>query len=193
MTRWRWTTGAGPGPRCDGLLVKFPPGMLREILKSAPAEFTQHARNPANSVQIGGKNVVFAPGLWQPLRDGPRPGPPLRHAGGFPQLHQAGAVQPELSPLGRHDLRADRCAGEQAASGHGAGAYRRCRTGPSWGRSRPRSGPKTASRWPHPVRRGVCERTLRDPGQCERQFAAGLGRHDDPQSCAPMRGPIRRR
>src|ERR687897_382698 len=41
--------------------VKFQPGMLREILKAAPAEFTQHARNPANSAQIGGKNVVFSP------------------------------------------------------------------------------------------------------------------------------------
>ena len=47
--------------------VKFPPGMLREILKTAPAEFTQHARNPANSVRIGGKNVVFAPSYGSPF------------------------------------------------------------------------------------------------------------------------------
>jgi trimethylamine--corrinoid protein Co-methyltransferase len=48
-------------------LVKFPPGLLREILRSAPAEFTQHARNPANSVRIGGDAVVFAPAYGSPF------------------------------------------------------------------------------------------------------------------------------
>lgn len=47
--------------------LKFEPGMLREILKTAPAEFTQHARNPANNVRIGGKNVVFAPSYGSPF------------------------------------------------------------------------------------------------------------------------------
>ncbi len=55
------------GARLDGNLVRFEPGMLREILKSAPATFTQHARNPANSVEIGGKNVVFAPAYGSPF------------------------------------------------------------------------------------------------------------------------------
>jgi trimethylamine---corrinoid protein Co-methyltransferase len=55
------------GARVDGLLVRFEPGMLREILKSAPATFTQHARNPANSVQIGGKSVVFSPAYGSPF------------------------------------------------------------------------------------------------------------------------------
>ena len=47
--------------------IKFEPGMVRDILKTAPAEFTQHARNPANSVRIGGKNVVFAPSYGSPF------------------------------------------------------------------------------------------------------------------------------
>jgi len=55
------------GAEIDGLRVRFPPGMLREILKSAPPVFTQHARNPANSVQIGGRNVVFAPAYGSPF------------------------------------------------------------------------------------------------------------------------------
>ena len=55
------------GAQVDGVLVKFPPGMLREILQSAPAKFTQHARNPANSVEIGGKSVVFAPAYGSPF------------------------------------------------------------------------------------------------------------------------------
>ncbi len=62
LEHWR-TAGA----KIDGLLVKFEPGMLREILKSAPATFTQHARNPANSVEIGGKSVVFAPAYGSPF------------------------------------------------------------------------------------------------------------------------------
>ncbi|MFN4153328.1 MAG: trimethylamine methyltransferase family protein [Paracoccaceae bacterium] len=59
---WR-QAGAG----VEGLLVKFPPGMLRELLRSAPAEFIQHARNPDHSVRIGGRNVVFSPAYGSPF------------------------------------------------------------------------------------------------------------------------------
>ena len=55
------------GADVQGLLVKFPPGMLREILRTCPAEFTQHARNAANSVEIGGRNVVFSPAYGSPF------------------------------------------------------------------------------------------------------------------------------
>ena len=55
------------GANVQGLLVKFEPGMLREILKSAPSSFTQHARNPANNIEIGGKSVVFAPAYGSPF------------------------------------------------------------------------------------------------------------------------------
>lgn len=55
------------GAEVSGVLVRFPPGMLREVLASAPAQFTQHARNPAKSVLIGGKSVVFAPAYGSPF------------------------------------------------------------------------------------------------------------------------------
>jgi trimethylamine--corrinoid protein Co-methyltransferase len=55
------------GADVKGLLVKFEPGLLLEVLRTAPATFTQHARNPANSVQIGGKGVVFAPAYGSPF------------------------------------------------------------------------------------------------------------------------------
>ena len=55
------------GAKVDGVLVRFEPGMLREIVSSAPSVFTQHARNPANSVQIGGDNVVFSPAYGSPF------------------------------------------------------------------------------------------------------------------------------
>lgn len=55
------------GASVNGENVRFEPGMLHEILKTAPAEFTQHARNPANNVRIGGKNIVFAPSYGSPF------------------------------------------------------------------------------------------------------------------------------
>jgi len=47
--------------------LRFAPGMIREILATAPARFTQLARNPANSVEIGGDSVVFAPAYGSPF------------------------------------------------------------------------------------------------------------------------------
>jgi trimethylamine--corrinoid protein Co-methyltransferase len=55
------------GARVEGALVRFEPGMLRDVLSTAPASFTQHARNPANSVEIGGKSVVFSPAYGSPF------------------------------------------------------------------------------------------------------------------------------
>lgn len=47
--------------------IRFEPGMLREILRTAPARFTQCARNPANNVEIGGDAMVFAPAYGSPF------------------------------------------------------------------------------------------------------------------------------
>ncbi len=58
---------AKAGADVDGERVRFEPGLLRQALKTAPAEFTQHARNPAHSVQIGGNNVVMAPSYGSPF------------------------------------------------------------------------------------------------------------------------------
>ncbi|KQV43742.1 MULTISPECIES: trimethylamine methyltransferase family protein [unclassified Rhizobium] len=55
------------GANVDGVLVRFEPGMLNEIVSSAPAQFTQHARNPARNVEIGGRNVVFSPAYGSPF------------------------------------------------------------------------------------------------------------------------------
>jgi trimethylamine--corrinoid protein Co-methyltransferase len=51
----------------DGVRVAFEPGLLRELLKTAPASFIQHARNPSRSVQIGGRSVVFSPAYGSPF------------------------------------------------------------------------------------------------------------------------------
>lgn len=53
---------------CDvqGNRVRFEPGFCRKTIQAtAPAEFTQHARNPAKSVKMGGRNTVLCPS-WGP-------------------------------------------------------------------------------------------------------------------------------
>ncbi|MBT3557288.1 MAG: trimethylamine methyltransferase, partial [Rhodospirillales bacterium] len=55
------------GADVQGERVRFEKGMLREILKTAPSEFTQHARNPDRNVVIGGGNTVFAPVYGPPF------------------------------------------------------------------------------------------------------------------------------
>ena len=56
------------GADIKGERVRFPRGMCRSIVQaSAPREFIQHARNPANNVVIGGKNTVFAPAYGSPF------------------------------------------------------------------------------------------------------------------------------
>jgi trimethylamine---corrinoid protein Co-methyltransferase len=59
---------ADAGADVQGERVRFPRGMCRQIVQAtAPREFTQYARNPANSVVIGGLNTVFAPNYGSPF------------------------------------------------------------------------------------------------------------------------------
>lgn len=55
------------GAKVTGNLVKFEPGLLQELLETAPATFKQHARNSANTIEIGGKSVVFVPAYGSPF------------------------------------------------------------------------------------------------------------------------------
>src|SRR5271156_3081046 len=56
------------GADVQGERVHFARGMCRALVqRTAPREFTQHARNPARSVVIGGKNTVFAPAYGSPF------------------------------------------------------------------------------------------------------------------------------
>lgn len=50
------------GADVRGENVRFERGMARQIVQaSAPPDFVQHARNPANSIHIGGTSAVFSP------------------------------------------------------------------------------------------------------------------------------------
>jgi trimethylamine--corrinoid protein Co-methyltransferase len=56
------------GAQVEGERVRFPRDMCREIIRaSAPSSFTQHARNPANTVEIGGMYTVLAPAYGSPF------------------------------------------------------------------------------------------------------------------------------
>ena len=56
------------GADVDGTRVRFPRGMCRGLVQEhAPSVYTQHARNPERSVQIGGDATVFAPNYGSPF------------------------------------------------------------------------------------------------------------------------------
>lgn len=55
------------GADVQGERVHIPRGLARELIKTAPSQYTQHARNPERSVVVGGNNLVFAPVYGPPF------------------------------------------------------------------------------------------------------------------------------
>ncbi len=62
LERWK-----AVGADVDGERVRLPRGLARELIKTAPSHFTQHARNPQRNVEIGGRNLVLAPVYGPPF------------------------------------------------------------------------------------------------------------------------------
>ncbi|TVS03308.1 MAG: trimethylamine methyltransferase, partial [Rhodobacteraceae bacterium] len=62
LDRWREA-----GAEVTGERVRIPRGLARQLCATAPARFTQHARNPARNVEIGGRNLVLAPVYGPPF------------------------------------------------------------------------------------------------------------------------------
>jgi hypothetical protein len=159
------------GAKVEGLLVKFEPGMLREILKSAPATFTQHARNPAKSVEIGGKSVVFSPAYGSPfvmdLDRGRRFGTIedfrnfIKLAQSSPNFHHSGGTICEPTDVAVNKRHLDMVLAHMTLS------------------DRPYMGSVTAEN--RSEDNIEMSRILfgADFGQCERELSAGVGRHDD--------------
>ncbi|NNE75149.1 MAG: trimethylamine methyltransferase family protein [Acidimicrobiales bacterium] len=59
---------AEAGADVQGERVRFPRGLCRQLVADhAPSQYTQHARNPANNVQIGGDATVFLPNYGSPF------------------------------------------------------------------------------------------------------------------------------
>lgn len=55
------------GAKVEDDLVRVDEDLIMHFVRQAPAAFTQLARNPANSVPIGGKHIVFAPVYGPPF------------------------------------------------------------------------------------------------------------------------------
>ena len=55
------------GADIDGERVRIPRGLARQLCSTAPQSYTQHARNPARNVEIGGKSLVLAPVYGPPF------------------------------------------------------------------------------------------------------------------------------
>ena len=62
LARWKEA-----GADIDGERVRLPKGLARELCKTAPPIFTQHARNPERNVVVGGNNLVLAPVYGPPF------------------------------------------------------------------------------------------------------------------------------
>ena len=62
LERWREA-----GADIKGERVRLPRGLARELIRTAPGEYTQHARNPDRNVVIGGRNLVCAPVYGPPF------------------------------------------------------------------------------------------------------------------------------
>ncbi len=62
LERWREA-----GAKVTGERVRIPRGLARQLCATAPARFTQHARNPERNVEIGGRNLVLAPVYGPPF------------------------------------------------------------------------------------------------------------------------------
>ncbi|MDX5433784.1 MAG: trimethylamine methyltransferase family protein [Halomonas sp.] len=56
------------GADVQGERVRMPRGLCRRLIQdSAPRQFTQHARNPARNVEIGGPHTVYVPAYGCPF------------------------------------------------------------------------------------------------------------------------------
>jgi trimethylamine--corrinoid protein Co-methyltransferase len=62
LARWR-----AAGADVEGERVRIPRGLARTLCKTAPSQYTQHARNPERSVVVGGRNMVLAPVYGPPF------------------------------------------------------------------------------------------------------------------------------
>ncbi|EEE35391.1 trimethylamine methyltransferase [Rhodobacteraceae bacterium KLH11] len=105
------------GAKVDDELVYLDRNMVRELISTIPAQFTYHARNPANNVKLGGKHSVFVPMTGAPfLRDldDVRRNPLLEDLAMFhklahmmPALHSSAhhIVEPYDHPISQRHLR----------------------------------------------------------------------------------------
>lgn len=91
LSRWREA-----GAEVTDTRVRTAPELVRALLATAPAQFTQVARNPARSVIIGGPHQVFAPVYGSPFVRDLEGG---RRYGTLADFHRLVKLTQQLAPL----------------------------------------------------------------------------------------------
>ena len=148
----------------------------RSCSRAAPAIYTQHARNPAHNVQIGGDATVFAPNYGSPFVHDLDRG---RRYATLDRLRELREARP--TPRRTCTTRAARCASRSTCPSTSATSTWCTRTSAtatsrSWARSRPGAAPQDSRRaGPHRVRRRP-RRPHGDDEPHQRLVAAGVGR-----------------
>jgi len=104
------------GAKIDGERVRLDRAMVRELISSIPETITLHARDPAKSVQVGGKHSLFVPMTGAPFvmdLEGQRRWPKLadlndlhKLAHSLPALHSSAhhIVEPMDLPVSHRHL-----------------------------------------------------------------------------------------
>lgn len=62
LKRWK-----DAGADVQGERVRIPKGLARQLCKTAPSSYVQHARNPERNVTVGGRGLVLAPVYGPPF------------------------------------------------------------------------------------------------------------------------------
>ncbi|MEJ2750180.1 MAG: trimethylamine methyltransferase family protein [Anaerolineae bacterium] len=94
------------GARVEGNRVYLEPELIRHCLASTPAQYTLHARNPAQSVTIGGRSGAVMPGGGPPFvrdLDGVRRPGTLADMANFARLSQ---LAPDVHVVARKAVEA---------------------------------------------------------------------------------------
>ncbi len=99
MSPWATEMLAAAGQKVEGDNVKFDPEWVLAQVAKAPMQYDVHARNPENTVTIGGKNMVFS-GVYGPpfaMRGDWRGNGTMEHFNNLAKLCQ---VFPEMDSAG---------------------------------------------------------------------------------------------
>jgi len=88
------------GAQIEGERIRFEPGLVQDLCRSAPRQFRQHARNPTRSVEIGGEHIVLAPAYGSPFVHDREAGRRYGTLGDFENFVKLAYLSPELHHSG---------------------------------------------------------------------------------------------
>ena len=176
----------GAGADVEGELVRFPIGLMRSILKTAPVDVRPARPQSGTLAQDRRPERGFRARLWLAVRARPRGRPQIRDARRFREFREARLCDPVAASFRRHGLRAGRHSRQQAPSRHGRRASAPVRQAVHGLGDRRGTGRRFDRDGADRIRTRVRRRALRHHGQHQRQFAPRL-RRDHDQGVARLR------